>query len=104
MTELPQPDIMDRAGRVRRTVLALVVGVIVAGAAYSISYALMPRSELDKPFYYVAHNMSAHGFIVWITLLSGMIAFSVTAAISTVLAKKKWERERVAPARAITPK
>lgn len=101
MSELPQPDVMDRAGRVRRTVLALFIGIAAASAAYSIAFALMPASELNRPFYYVAHNMSAHGFILWLTVVTGALAFTITAAVATVIAKKKWERERVAPAKAL---
>ncbi len=97
MSELPQPDVMDRAGRMRRLVMSFVVGVVCAGAAYAIARAVIPASELDRPFEYVSRNMSATGFVNWLTGITFGVTFAITLAITTVISKRKWQRERNVP-------
>jgi MFS family permease len=103
MGELPQPDVMDRAGRKRRLVLSFVVGAICAGAAFAIAHAVIPAADFDKPFEYFTRNMSAGGFVVWLTAITFGLAFVVTLAATSAVAKRKWQRERVPEAKA-TPK
>jgi MFS family permease len=101
MGELPPPDLMDRGGRMRRLVLALIVGGACATIAHTIMVALIPSEELERPVEYVAHNMSAAGFVVYFTAIAGIGAFIVTFAALNALAKRKWQRERVPAAKRV---
>lgn len=101
-SELPQPDLMDRGGRVRRVVLALIVGAAVAAAVFAVFTAVVSPEELNRPGYYVSRNMSAAGFRAWLTSISGGLAFALTLAITNLIAKRKWQRTRdVPPARTL---
>ena len=104
MSELPQPDVMDRAGRARRIVLAFVVGVVVAGATYTIAYLAIPKSEMDEPFVYVSRNMSASSFVYWLTAVAGSLAFLITLGVASALAKRRWQRERGVASAQVIPK
>ena len=103
MSELPQPDVMDRQGRTRRTVLALVVGVVVAGVAFMIcDHLAKPDDMVRDGVYTVGHVERAYSFVYYTTALAGALAFSITLAIGNRLAKKKWQAERVAPAKQVS--
>src|SRR5438067_9182933 len=45
MSELPPPDLRDQSGRLRRLVLALIVGAAAGSAAYGILYAAIAPAE-----------------------------------------------------------
>lgn len=96
-SELPQPDLMDRSGRMRRAVLALIVGATVAAAVFAVFTAVVSPEELNRQSYYVSRNMSAAGFRVWLTAISGGVAFALTLVITNLIAKRKWQRERDVP-------
>src|SRR6476659_7559350 len=96
-SELPQPDLMDRSGRMRRAVLSLIVGAAVAAAAFAIFTAVVSPEEMNRPSFYVSSNMSAAGFRVWLTAISGAVAFALTLAITNLIAKRKWQRTRDVP-------
>ncbi len=103
MTELPQPDVMDRAGRMRRTVLALVVGVVAASIAFLICNHLAgPDEQVRDSVYTSTHIANAYKFVYFTTALVGASAFSITLAIGNHLANKKWRRELVPPAKQVS--
>ena len=102
MTELPQPDLMDRSGRARRVVLALIVAAAAAALVYAIAMALMPESELTKPHVSINRNLDARGFIIYITLGAFLVGFVVALAIANRIAKKRAEHDRVARAKLVS--
>jgi len=105
--ELPQPDVMDQAGRMRRLVLALIVGAAAAAAAYAITYGMSHPDKVsaarqmgeDTTF----HGGGAWKFVWYMTAFFGAGAFTTTLAIANHLAKRTWQRERgVPPAKQIS--
>jgi len=101
VSELPPPDVMDRRGRMRRLVIALIVGVTVGALAFSALYALARPDEVSA-----AHHVPMTGytsgpwrFVGYFTVGAGAAAFSLTLAIANLLARRRWQRERVPPAR-----
>ena len=98
MTDLPPPDLKDQAGRLRRLVLALIVGAAVATVAYFIA------DGLAKPDEHLAAGDYKHGafrFVFYMTGFFGAAAFITTLAIGNAIAKKKWRQSLVARAEVI---
>jgi Na+/H+ antiporter NhaC len=91
--ELPQPDVLDSGGRVRRIVLALIVGAAAAAIAYAITTSMVDTSH--------AVTSGPYKFIAYMTGLAGIIGFLFTLSIANQFAKKKWERELVARAKIV---
>jgi hypothetical protein len=95
MTELEQPDLKDTRGRLRRLVLALTIGAIVAAATYAITYAMArPDKYAGEP---VVWYSTPAAFVSYTTGFVGGGAFAITLALTTYLAKRKWRRERDVP-------
>jgi hypothetical protein len=92
MSELPPPDLLDHGGRLRRLVLALIVGGAVAAATYLICTSL---AEPDDKSLYGGSAARAWKFVFYMTAFFGAGAFAITLAIANWLAKRKDERERV---------
>ena len=97
MSELPPPDVMDRAGRFRRLVMAFVVGVVCSASAFAIARAVIPAEELSRPFAFVSRNMNATEFTYWLAGVTFAVASAVTLGILTVLAKRPSRREGGVP-------
>ena len=101
MDDLPVPDVLDRRGRARRLVIALIVGITVGTLAFGALYALArPDPIPGEPF--TPHNGGAWRFVGYFTVGAGAGAFSLTLALANYLAKRRNERERVPPARQIS--
>lgn len=99
MSEHAQPDVMDRGGRLRRLVLALIVGACAAALGYVATRACVPSEELGRPRYYLGRRLSADGFVMYMAALAGAVAFTVTLVVGNLVAKRRWQRERVPAAR-----
>src|SRR5277367_4372627 len=101
MSELPPPDLMDRRGRMRRLVIALIVGITVGTLAFGALYALArPDPNAEMPI--TTYGGGAWRFVGFFTVGAGAAAFSATLAIANLLAKRRYERERVPPARQVS--
>jgi hypothetical protein len=105
MTELPQPDLMDRAGRLRRLVVALIVGAAVGAAAWAITNEMAKPDEVSAAKQLgestVPQGGGAYKFVWYMTAFFGAAAFGITLAIANQLAKKKYDRELAPPAKQI---
>lgn len=98
MSELPPPDIRDSTGRLRRLVLAFVLGVVAASIAYVLLVNLaQPDSE---PGGLGGQRGRAWKFVYYFTAVAGAGVFAIALVVQNVLAKKRWRAEQVAPARA----
>lgn len=91
MSELPPPDIRDASGRMRRLVLAFVVGVVAAAITYMIC---MQIAEPDTLPNLGGKSARAYRFVYYMTGLVGAGGFSLTLVIQNWIAKKAWQRER----------
>lgn len=93
MAELPAPDIMDRAGRLRRLAIALVAGSVACAIVYAITNGLAKPDEARESY----HARGAYRF-VW--YFSGAAFFGVGSLVMWILthhAKRKWQRDRDVP-------
>lgn len=94
MTEPPQPDLLDQAGRLRRIAVALAVGIAVAVITYFIATALI-EPEHQPHSTYVNRNMDASTFVYWVSGVAGACGLMIAGVIGAALARRKAERERI---------
>ena len=100
MNELPQPDLMDRSGRLRRLVLASIIGAAAFAIAWTITNQLAKPDELAQHGVYSGTSVrNAYRFIWYFSGATFAGAFAITLAITNALAKRKWRRELVPPAK-----
>jgi MFS family permease len=93
---------MDRTGRVRRLVLALIVGAAVAAVAFFVCDSLAkPDEQVRDGVYTMQHVSNAYRFVWYFTGFAFAGSFVITLAIANRLARNKWQRERVATARVV---
>ena len=95
MSEFPQPDLLDSGGRLRRLVLALLIGVAVATFGYFIADA-MARPDSMVANHTPGSVGRAYGFVFYITAFSGAVAFIISLVVLNKLADKKY-RENLVP-------
>ncbi len=94
-------DIRDGSGRIKRIVLALMVGVAVSVAAYMIANAMI-KPEVDQAARVGSRQMERSGFVIWVTGIAGAVALTATFAIQNMIARKKWREENeIAKARVV---
>jgi hypothetical protein len=104
MDELPQPDVMDRAGRLRRLVVALIVGITVGSLAFGALYALARPDEVAAAHHFPAPSYTSGPwkFVGYFTFGAGFGAFIATLAVLNHFARRRSERERVPTARQVS--
>lgn len=93
MTELPPPDLRDQSGRLRRLVLALIVGAAVATATYLVCDG-MAKPETQA-------TTGGFRFVFYMTGFFGAGAFIATLAVANAVARKKWRASLVARAEVV---
>ena len=98
--ELPPPDLKDSTGRMRRIVIALLLGGAAAGITFFICDSLAKPDEMNPNAHTMGHIGRAYNFVYYTTALVGAIVFSIAIAVQNHLAKKKWQAERVPVAKA----
>ncbi len=94
MSELPQMDLMDQGGRLKRLVLALIIGAACGTAAYFVATSLTGGAA-DNPYNWKG---GATKFIWYMTAFFGAVGFILTLGIAEKIAKKKWRDSLVARA------
>ena len=99
MAELPQPDLLDSSGRMRRLVVALLAGGAAAALAYFIANAVAKPDEMAASGQHTRGSVGrAFGFVFYMTAFAGAAVFTIVLVVQNQLAKKKWRRELVPPA------
>src|SRR5262245_45290851 len=98
-SELPPPDLLDSAGRMRRLVLALLVGAAAATAAYFICESLAGRDMTGDLVYGFGHRQRAYQFVYYVTGLAGAVCFLVALVLQNKLADRKYRAGLVPRAR-----
>lgn len=91
---LPPPDLRDRAGRARRLVLALLIGIGVGSLGYVIANTLIAAEPAS-----LHHRMSRDTFVSWVALVSGLVSFVCAVVVQNGLAKRRSQTERLPRAR-----
>jgi hypothetical protein len=102
MTELPAQDVKDNAGRMRRLVIALLLGGAAAAITYFICDRLAKPDDMAKGMYTMGQTERAYNFVYYTTALVGAIVFSIALAVQNHLAKKKWRAELMPKAKQIS--
>lgn len=97
-------DLRDTGGRARRLAIALLVGAVVAVAAYFLANQLADPDDSLRAngAYSTLHNSNTMKFIGATTGLAGALAFSVTLAILNAQAAKRWRARRIPPAKQVS--
>lgn len=90
MSEFPQPDLMDQSGRLRRLVVALLVGVCAGALAYFVT------SSMAQPD--TARTTGAYKFVFYMTALAGGLAFAIALVVQNKLADRRYREGLVAKA------
>jgi hypothetical protein len=99
--QLPPPDLLDSAGRMKRLVIALMIGAAAAAAAYFLADSLAHPDELRGGLYGGGQRSRGYQFVYYVTGLAGAACFTIALVVQNHFAKKKWRAEQVPQARAI---
>jgi hypothetical protein len=91
---------MDQSGRMRRIVLALIVGASCGALAYLLCDQLAQPDTMVGG-YDGGHQARAFKFIFYVTGFVGMAAFITTLKIANWRADKKYRESLLAQARQI---
>ena len=100
MPELPPPDLMDESGRLKRLVLALIVGAACGAAAYVICNQLARPDSMAGGFD-GGHQARAFKFVFYMVGFFGVAGFILTLGIANNRAAKKWKESLVARAEVV---
>jgi uncharacterized membrane protein YhaH (DUF805 family) len=82
-----------------------VLSLLIAGACSAIAYfvasaVVKPETEAHK-MHVTSQQMSGGTFVIWVTLVVFAISLSVSIAIQTAIAKKRWRDALVAKAKVV---
>ena len=91
MPELPPPDLLDTAGRLRRTFVAVFVGVAAGAIVYLISDAEI-RPE-TRP------STGGYKFVYYFTAAACATGIILTSAIQKLILRKRERNEQIPRAR-----
>ena len=94
--DLPPPDLLDNAGRIRRIVVALLAGVAVAAVVFGMTNAMAEPEHLSA---LGGSRTRGYQFVWYATGLAGAISFVCVLKFQDWLANKQYQRERVPPAK-----
>lgn len=103
MALLPPVDLMDRGPRLKRMVVSVLVGLVAGAVAYFIANRIVqpdaagPSVHVYDEHAQVGRNMGSSSFVMWVTLVSAVVAFTIAIGAQTFLAKKKDRAERGMP-------
>jgi hypothetical protein len=94
--ELPQPDLIDQSGRMKRLIIALIIGASAAAIAYLIANGISKDDVKPADAYGTGgHNSRIAGFVFYMMAFTGGLAFSATLAFLNYREKLKWRENRV---------
>ncbi|HWO24610.1 MAG TPA: hypothetical protein VNO30_37970 [Kofleriaceae bacterium] len=99
-SELPPPDVLDTAGRLRRLFLSLLVGIAAATAVYFLTSSLAKPDELPGGVYGGGQAERAYKFVFYMTGLAGVVAGTLTMLVLKWLARRREQAEQIPQAQA----
>ena len=89
--DYPAPDLKDNAGRMRRLVVSLLVGIAAGAAGYFIADAhAKPDADLAAGTHSTYHVSKAYQFVYYIAGFAFIVAFLVAMAVQKKLADKAY--------------
>ncbi len=103
MALLPPVDLLDRGPRLKRLVVSVLAGLAAGAVAYFVAYKLVqpdgsgPNVDVYEKHVQVGRNMGATSFVMWVTMISAAVVFTIAIAAQTYLAKKKSRATRGMP-------
>jgi drug/metabolite transporter (DMT)-like permease len=100
MSELPQPDLMDQSGRMKRLVLALIVAAACGAVAYVICDQLAQPDNMAGGFD-GGQQARAYKFVFYVVGFVVAGAFAVTLKIANARADKKYKEQLLAQAKVV---
>jgi hypothetical protein len=92
--ELPPPDVLDQAGRMKRLLLSLILGASAAAIGYVIASNMIKPDDVVGDY----QQRGAHKLVGYITGLAGGIVLTISLVVQNHLAKKKYQASRGLPA------
>ena len=102
MSELPPPDLMDQSGRMRRLVLALIIGAACAAVAYLVcDHLAQPDAMPNAGVYDGGSKARAFKFVGYMMGFFGIIGFIVTLKLANARADRKYKESLVAQAKVV---
>jgi len=90
MSELPPPDLMDNQGRLRRIVIALLVGGAAAALGYYIADSMARPDEMVAAGKTSGSVARASQFVFYVAGFAGIFMFLVALKLQDWLADKKY--------------
>jgi len=99
MTDLPPPDLKDNQGRMRRLVIALLLGGAAGALGYFIADSLAKPDEMIAAGKTTGSVARASQFVFYVAGLAFVVVFMVALTIQNKLADRKY-RESLGPPRA----
>lgn len=94
-------DVMDRSGRMKRLVLALLVGAACGAAAYVVCNQLARPDTMAGGGFDGGHQARAFKFVFYMVGFFGIAGFLITLSIANHRANKKWKESLVARAEVV---
>jgi len=99
MSELPPPDLMDSQGRLRRLVIALLLGGAAAALGYFVADSMAMPDEMIAAGKHAGSIARASQFVFYVAGFAGIVVFLIALTIQNKLADKKY-RESLGPPKA----
>jgi hypothetical protein len=88
-SELPPPDVLDHAGRLRRAVISVLIGIAAATAVYYLTSSLAKPDELPGGLYGGGQAERAYNFVFYMTGLAGAVAITLSMLVLNWLARRR---------------
>lgn len=90
--EFPPPDLLDYSGRLRRIVIALMVGIAAGVVAYVICDGLAHPDQMSGVYDGGSRNR-AYKFVFYFTGVAAVVGTTGTLAILNYVAKRRARAE-----------
>lgn len=94
--DLPPPDLIDSRGRMRRLVLAFVLGVVAASIAYVVADNLAKPEQMPGG-YDAGSRTRAFGFVFYTTGAAFAGVFALALVIQNAIEKRRYVRSLSLP-------
>jgi hypothetical protein len=100
MADFPAPDLKDNTGRMRRIVIALLLGGAAAALGYFIADQLAQPDAMAAAGKTTGSIARASQFVFYVAGLAGIVVFLVALTIQNRLADRKYRESLVPRAKA----